>query len=218
MTCERILGSQLCCEGILTQRQIFIPSTQESLSISLFEDDVHLELPLEVLDYPDPDPSIEAAFAPLGPIGPQFIIPDGMIPVSSAVWLCSSPYKKFQDPAVLKLSHCFKCNSPEDSNLLSFLKAEHKDIIRDEYGQLSIKFEEVAKAQSEFPLNEQYGILRDHHFCMYCLAVKSLEKDVLGRVSYCLTILKPKLYPTNENKKIYCILHFDLDSCKRVSQ
>ena len=136
-----VLGQQLCCEGILTQRQVFKLSTQKSLSFSFKDNGTSIELPQDILEHPDP--IFEAAFSPFGPVGTQFIIPKRMIPVSSAVWLCVSPYEKFQSPAKLELSHCFTCNSSEDAKLLHFLKAEHKDIKRDEFGNLTITFEEV---------------------------------------------------------------------------
>ena len=207
---------QLCSEGILTRRQTYRIDSQESLSISFKDSDVHLQLPLEVLKY-YPDSSVEASFAPLGPVGPHFVFPDGMIPVSPAVWLCFVPQKKFLDTATLKVPHCFECKSPEDSKFLCFLKAEHEDITRDKSGQFSIRFKEVDQSLSEFPLNSRYAILRDHHFCIYCLAAFSSQEDVLGKVNYCLTILKPKFYP-KDNLKIYCILHFNLKDCKEVSQ
>ena len=210
-----ILGQQLCSEGILTQRQTFFLSNQKSLSFLFKDNGASIELPSEILDYPNP--VFEAAFSPFGPVGSQFILPDKMIPVSSAVWLCVSPYEEFRSPAMLELSHCFTCNNTEDAKLLHFLKAEHKDIKQDKFGNLTITFEEVDPAQSEFPPNKQSGTLKDHHFCIYCLAAVSQEEEVVGRINYCLTILKPKLYPTKEHMKIYCILHFDLNGCKRVS-
>ena len=167
-----------------------------------------------MLDYPDP--IFEAAFSPFGPIGSQFILPDKMIPVSSAVWLCVSPYKKFQSPAVLELSHCFTCDSSEDAKLLRFLKAEHKDIKRDEFGNLTITFEEIDHTQSEFPPKKQIGTLKDHHFCIYCIGVVSGSDILTDKTNYCLTILKPKYYSKEESTKIYCILHFDLPGCKKV--
>ena len=210
-----VLGQQLYSEGILTQRQTFNLSSQKSLSFPFKDNDVSIELPSEILDYPDS--VFEAAFSPFGPVGSQFILPDKMIPVSSAVWLCVSPYEKFQSPAVLELSHCFTCNNSEDAKLLHFLKAEHKDIKRDEFGNLTITFEEVDPAQSEFLPMKKTGTLKDHHFCIYCLAAVSQEEEVLSKINYCLTILKPKHYPTKEHTKIYCILHFDLKGCKKVS-
>ena len=210
-----VLGQQLCFEGILTRRQTFNLSNQNTLSFLFKDNGASIELPPEILDYPDP--VFEVAFSPFGPVGTQFILPKNMIPVSSAVWLCVSPYKKFQSPALLELSHCFTCNNAEDAKLLRFLKAEHKDIIRDEFGNLTVKFEEVDPAQSEFPSNKQIGTLRDHHFCIYCLAATHQEWDIVGKINYCLTILKPKLYPTEEHMKIYCLLHFDLQSCNQVS-
>ena len=209
-----VLGQQLCSEGILTQRQTFNLSTQESLSFPFKDNDVRVELPPEILNYPNP--AFEAAFSPFGPVGPQFLLPEKMIPVSSAVWLCVSPYEKFPSPAILELSHCFTCNNSEDAKLLYFLKAEHKDIKRDKFGKLSITFEKVDQAKSEFSPKKQSGILRDHHFCIYCLAAVSQEEEVVGKINYCLTILKPKLCPTKESTRIYCILHFDLEGCKKV--
>ena len=209
-----VLGQQLCSEGILTQRQVFRLSTRESLSFLFKDNGASIILPSEILEYPDP--IFEAAFSPFGPIGTQFILPEKMIPVSSAVWLCVSPYEKFQSPATLEISHCFSCNSSEDVKLLRFLKAEHKSIKQDKFGNLSITFEEVDPEQSKFLPKEQTGTLIDHHFCIYCLAAVSEQKEVLGKINYCLTILKPKHYPTKENMKIYCILHFDLEGCKKV--
>lgn len=178
---------------------------------------VCISLPQEVISSPDyPNLSLEVAFASLGPVGPHFIFPKGVVPVSPAVWLCSSLQKEFHDRAILKLPHCFECKTLEDSKLLRFLKAEHEDIKRDENGWISIKFKEVDKAQSDFPPNSCYGILRDRHFCIYCLVAYPLEESILGKVNYCLTILKPKSYPRNENQKIYCILHFNLEDCKMV--
>ena len=211
---ECLVGMQLCSEGILSQRRLYHLNNEESLSISSENEDFHLQLPHEALSLPNP--SLELAFAPLGPVGPHFIFPDGMIPVSPAVWICFSPSKEFLDPAILRLPHCFECTSAEDLNSIVFLKANHKSITKDERGQSVIKFEKVDKSQSEF--YPHYGLLRERHFCMYCLAVeeRSQEGSVLGKVNYCLTILKPKRYPTNESLRIYCILHFNLKDCKRV--
>ena len=205
---------QLCSEGILTRRQI-IPINRNHLSLSFQDVDVHLQLPEEVLDYPSP--SLEVAFAPLGPgIGSQFVLPDGMIPVSPAVWLCFSPQKKFDNPAILKLPHCFECKNQKDTKYLQFLKAEHDDISRDNGDQIAT-FRPIDRALSKFSPGTQYGILEDRHFCIYCLAVYSLEEEVIGKVNYRLTILKPATYPKDEiSTKIYCIFHLDLEGCRKV--
>ena len=95
---ESHLGMQLCIEGILSKRRLYHPSSDESPSISYESENFHLQLPPEVLSLPKP--SVELDFAPFGP---NFIFPDGMIPVSPAVWICFSPSTQFQEPAILKL-------------------------------------------------------------------------------------------------------------------
>lgn len=210
---EYIVGMQLCSEGILSRRRTFHFNSQDSLTISCKNEDVTLQLPPEILDYPKP--SLEVAFSLFGPVGVHFKFPKGMIPVSPAVWLCFSPRKEFHHPATLKLPHCFESESQGDSMSLFCLKAEEKDITRDGSGQTLIKFN---KSSSKFLANSQYSIINAHHFCIYCLVVEdySSEGRVVGKINYCMTILKPKLYPTDKNLRIYCILHFNLRDCKRV--
>ena len=196
---------QLCCEGILSHKRTFHFNSQESLTVSCVDEDFYLQLPSEVLNYPNS--SLEVAFASLGPVGAHFKFPEQMIPVSPAVWLYFSPQKKFLVPAKLKLPHCFKCESLEESQHLTLLKAEHKDIKREENGYTSIAFSKVPKSPSHFHQEGQYYAANDYHFCIYCLAVEccSTEIQVLGKVNYCLTVLKPKWYPTDQNLRIYCI-------------
>ena len=207
---------QLCSEGILANRQIIPINNHNDLSLSFPDVDAYLQLPEEVLDFQNP--TLEVAFAPFGPgIGSQFILPKGMIPVSPAVWLCFSPQKKFNNPATLKLPHCFECKDQKDTKYLQFLKAEHDDISRDKGGQIVVTFRPVDKELSQFPLETFYGTLKDKHFCIYCLGAYGSEEDVIGKINYCLTILKPTIYPKDELSKIYCILHFDLDGCRQVN-
>ena len=206
---------QLCSVGIFAQRQVISLNSKQLLSLSFKEHDVYLELPAEVLDYSNP--SLEVAFAPFGPVGPHFKFPNGMIPVSPAVWLYFSPQKEFRDPATLKLPHCFESKTPDILEYLCFLKADEEDINRDESGQVSINFKKIDKSTSDFPMGCQYGTLKDHHFCIYCLAAYPVQDDVIGKVNYCLTILKPRFYPTEEyGMKVYSVLHFNLESCKRI--
>ena len=214
---ECLLGMQLCSEGILTKRQVIPINNHNNLSLAFPDIDAHLQLPEEVLDFQNP--TLEVAFAPFGPgIGSQFILPKGMIPVSPAVWLCFSPQKKFNTPAILKLPHCFECEHQEDTKHLQFLKAEHDDISRNKSGQIVVTFRPVDKALLNFPLGTHYCTLEDSHFCIYCLAAYAIEEEVIGKINYCLTILKPATYPKDENTRIYCILHLDLEGCRDVSQ
>ena len=202
---------QLCSEGILSQRQILPITSSKQLNLSFEEYDVHLQLPQEALKE---SMSLEVAFAPFSHTGP-FVFPEGMVPISPIVWFCSDPQKKFAEPAIIQLPHCFMCKSLEDSSLLYVLKAEHQDISVDENGQTIIEFKAVSQTQSDFPLDSQHGTLKDNHFCMYCVSYFGLREDILQKVQYQLTILRPVTYPREETKKIYCILHYNL--CKKVN-
>ena len=205
---------QLCSEGILSQRQTLPITASKQLNITFDEHDVHLQLPKEVLTE---DMSLEAAFAPFSDTGP-FVFPEGMVPISPIVWFCLHPQREFTEPATIQLPHSFTCNSSEESDLLYFLKAEHQDILVDKNGQTIIKFKAVSKIESEFPLGSQHGILKDHHFCIYCVSYLGLREELLESVQYRLTILKPVTYPREETKKIYCILHYNLKkTCNKVS-
>ena len=205
---------QLCSEGILSQRQTLPITASKQLNITFDDHDVHLQLPKEVLTE---DMLLEAAFAPFSDTGP-FVFPEGMVPISPIVWFCSHPQREFTEPATIQLPHSFTCNSLEESDLLYFLKAEHQDILVDKNGQTIIKFKAVSKTESEFPLGSQHGILKDHHFCIYCVSYLGLREELLESVQYRLTILKPVTYPREETKKIYCILHYNLKkTCNKVS-
>ena len=206
------LGMELCSEGILSQRKVLPINESESLSLSFKEHDVHLELPQEVLQEKS---SLEVAFAPYNNAGP-FEFPKGVIPVSPVVWFCVHPQKTFINPAAIKLPFSFECKTKEDAELLFFLKAEHKDItVKD--GQTVIKFETIDQIRSQFQPDSPYGVLKDHHFCIYCVGFSSLKEDVLKKVRYCLTIQKPLAFPRDEKKDIYCIFHYNLPGCRDVS-
>ena len=53
-------------------------------------------------------------------------------------------------------------------------------------------------------------------YCCTNFSVVYIIEEDLGKVNYCLTILKPKYYPADEYIRIYCILHFNLEGSKRV--
>lgn len=206
---KSILGMELNRKGILSVPKI-IEQTKAEQKIG---HGVYITLPQEVIDE---NIQVECAFRPCGLGHYSFILPDKMLPVSQAVWLCATPQKKFKDPAEIKLAHCFHSEDKKHQKLITFLKADHEDIDKDENGQVSIKFKAVEGSQSKFP-SSSHGILLDRHFCIYCLAVYCEEEEILGKVNYCLTILKPNAYPKEKAAKVYCILHFDLEECKQVS-
>ena len=205
---KSILGMELHKRGIISVPQI-IEQTKKEQKIG---HGVYITLPQEVVDE---NIQVESAFRPYGLGHYSFILPEKMLPVSQALWLCAIPQKKFDHPAKIKLAHCFQSEDENHQNFITFLKADHEDIERDEDGQISVKFKEVERSQFEFP-SSSYGILLDRHFCIYCLAVYYEEMEILGKVNYCLTILKPNAYPKEKAAKVYCILHFDLEGCKQV--
>ena len=205
---KSILGMELHKKGILS-----VPKNiEQTKSEQRIGHGVYITLPQEVVDE---NIQVESAFRPCGLGHYTFVLRDKMLPISQAIWLYATPQKKFKHPAKIKLAHCFQNENEKHQKLIKFLKADHEDIDRDEKGEISIKFKEVEKSQTEFP-SSSYGILLDQHFCVYCLAVYCEEEEILGKVNYCLTILKPNAYPKDKAARIYCILHFDLEDCKRV--
>ncbi len=187
----------------------------QPLNLSFDEHDVHLELPQEVLQE---KASLEVAFVPYNNAGP-FEFPDGVIPVSPLVWFCLHPQRStvFTSPTTIKLPLCFdnKLNK-EDMKLLCFLKAEHKDITVNEDGQTVVKFNLVDQTKTQFQPDSPYGVVRDHHFCIYCLGYSGLKENLLKKVMYCLTIQKPIMFPKGEKREIHCILHYNLPGCREV--
>lgn len=101
---------------------------------------VYIALPQEVVNE---NIQVESAFRPCGLGHYSFVLPDKMLPISQAVWLCATPQMKFKHPAEIKLAHCFQSEDKKHQTLITFLKADHEDIDRDENGQVSIKFKEV---------------------------------------------------------------------------
>ena len=182
-----------------------------------FEDhNIHLCFPQNALNEHD---FVEVAFGLCSQS--ECILPKNMFPVSPLLWLCSFPQKHFVDSVKITLPHCVTCNNAEVSlsQFLHVLKAEHNSIGTDEDGHTVITFKEVDK-KSNFPTGSYQGTIEDHHFCIYCLGCYINEEDLfkdIVRVEYCLTIMKPKSYPKDEIRKIYCILHYNLDTCKKVS-
>ena len=141
-----------------------------------------------------------------------------MLPVSPFVWLCTHPQKCFSQPVEITLPHCVDCKNSDTSQNLCVLKAEHKDITIDKNGHLSINMKK-SSIELELPPRSHCGTLLDNHFCIYCLAECVDQKQLMSSgVEYCLTILKPNRYHISKTNKIYCLFHYNLPTCKRVSQ
>lgn len=208
------LGIELYKRGIIS-----VPNTVESHTDEMqISHGVFLTLPQEAANE---SIQIETAFRPCGLGHFSFNFPQGMLQISQAVWLCTIPEKKLKKPAKLKLEHCFQSENEKHQKLITFLKADHDGITKDENGQFVIKFKAVDINKHPVEIStmssSSYATLHDNHFCIYCLAVICEEKEILGKVNYCLTIMKPDAYPKNKAVKIYCLLHFDLEGCKQVS-
>ena len=199
---------ELYARGILTKPRTVKPKTNEFVDIGC---GISISLPQEVAEDEIP---IEVAFTPHGP-GPTELlgIPNGTLIVSPILWVCAPQGKPFKEAAIIKLPHCLDCKTQKDSDLLTILKAEHDDVSVDEAGQFLVDFKKV---DAQFPPNQQYGIIRDNHFCLYCTKIRSYTVEELQRVNYCLSILKPSTFSATETQKIHCILHYDLEGCHQV--
>lgn len=199
---------ELYARGILTKSRMVKPKANEFVDIGC---GISISLPQEVAEDEIP---IEVAFTPYGPgLAKLLGIPDGMLIVSPILWVCAPQAKHFKEAAIIKLPHCFDCKTQKDSDLLTVLKADHDEISVDEAGQFIMDFKKI---DAQFPPNEQYGIISDNHFCLYCSAIHPYSDQELQRVNYCLSILKPQAFSTLETQKIQCILHYDLEGCHQV--
>ena len=204
------IGMELYGRGILSKPKDIELSNTKSVDIGC---GISISLPQKEAN--NDSISIETAYTPYGP-GPTELFPEELFIVSPIVWVCSTPEECFSEPATIKLPHCFDCKTQEDADLLGIVKADHNDVSVNGAGQLVIKFKKVNSKQVRFFPNEKYGILQDHHFCLYCTIMKNYSDEDLQRVNYCLSILKPPVYPVDQPQKIHCILHYDLEGCHKV--
>ena len=197
---------ELYARGVLTKPRTVKPKKNEIVNIGC---GISISLPQEV------EIPIEVAFTPYGP-GPTELlgIPDRTLVVSPILWVCAPQVKHFKEAATIKLPHCFDCKTQEDPDLyLTTLKADHNDISVDETGQLVIDFKKI---DAQFPPKQQYSIICDSHFCLYCSAIRHYSDETLQRVKYCISILRPSIFSNTETQKIHCILHYDLQGCHQV--
>ena len=201
------IGMELYARGVLTKPRIVKPKKNEPVDIGC---GISILLPQEVIDNEIP---VEVAFTPYGP-GPTKLLglPDGMLVASPILWVCAPQEKHFKEAAIIKLPHCFNCKTQKDSDHLTILKADHNDILLDEAGQFVVEFKKI---DAQFPPSQQYSIINDNHFCLYCTAIYESSEALQG-VNYCLSILKPLNFSTSEVQRIHCILHYDLEGCHQV--
>ena len=202
------IGMELYARGVLTKPRIVESKNYNEPAVNI-GCGISISLPQEIIDDEVP---VEVAFTPYGP-GPTKLLglPDRMLVVSPILWVCTPQVKCFKEQAIIKLPHCFDCKA-QDSDLLTTLKADHDDISVDETGQLIVNFRKI---DAQFPPGQQYSIISDNHFCLYCTAIYE-SSEALQNINYCLSILKPVNFSTSEVQKIHCILHYDLEGCHRV--
>ena len=202
------IGMELHGRGMLSKPKVIQPKNDELVDIGC---GISISLPQKVIHN---EISIEVAFTPYGPGPTKFLgLPDEMLVVSPILWVCALQEKRFKETATIKLPHCFDCKTQEDSDLLTILKADHDNVSVDEEGQLVVDFKKI---EAEFLPSEQYSIIRDDHFCLYCTAIQIYSDEALQRVKYCLSILKPLIFSITETQKIHCVLHYDLEGCHQV--
>ena len=191
-------------------RRKLIPLNKQGLLFD--EDNIHIHFPQEVFDESQ---FLEMAFGLCGP----YVLPPNMIPVSPFLWLCTCPSKSFKQAVEITMPHCVDCESAEDAQNICVMKAEHADIKSGKSGATVINFKEAGLQKVDFKLGSHEVTFQDHHFCIYCLA-QYVDKNELfeSNLKYCLTIMKPRSYPEGRTLKIYCILHYDLETCRKVAK
>ena len=196
------MGMMLYAEGMIVDYEVIhCQNFQKNGTV--------IEFPVDALSRP-----IEFAHATFHHHLFQF--PEEVTPVSPIVWLhCFSQDSVFKEPAAITLPHCVDCTAEDSTKSLFFLKADHDNKTVDSDGNMLFSFEKIHNKQFFSPKN-RIGTIEDNHFCFFCIGIR-LEKEIIGRVLYSITIVKPKSYERSKRKEIFCIFHYDLDTCKSVS-
>ena len=219
------LGMELENEGVIDQLEIFHydqtngQGITSSASQIQTEDHVELEVSNEVCA-DDELLAVEAGVVATSPLGP-FIFPEGLSSViSPIVWLCSVPQRSFSKLAKLKIPHCAHIDSiVKNHSGLRLLKADHTNVKLNKLGQRVIEFEDITSKHAgrlTFDCDNLYITVKDNHFCLYCLSDRYYLKEHLVNINFCLTIVEPSGPDNHECYNIYCILHYNLDTCKKV--
>lgn len=201
---------KLQAEGIIANLENIKPC-QKSAGLVFEKDGIKIAISDATLDG-----SIEIALATYSSHS-IFCFPDDIIPVSPIVWLCypqKSP-QGLRKTARITLPHCVDCITEDQKDFLLFLKANHANNGADSDGNSEFKFECVNKKKLLFSLEERNGTIEDDHFCFFCIGMKT-EADIIGKVQYSITVVKPSEYKMHRKQNLFCVFHYDLSTCKSV--
>ncbi len=155
----------------------------------------------EVLD-------MEVGFALYGP----FSYPDGLRPVSVVLLLCPQREVTLLQPIQVTLPLIIDCDQDSIDCCLTPLKACHD------------KYDDVKKMNRFEAFNVEdlkvfkhksfnYSSFLIDHFCYVCLAARPTPPLNL---SYCLSRIKPSVFPLNRQSTIHFCVSFCMEACLKV--
>ncbi len=175
------------------------------------EHDIHIKIPPGAI--PNGETlSIQVGVVPFGP----FNFPEGMVPVSPIVWLCiaSVPHQsnyKFLRPVEITLPHYLDLSGDFDLQKLCFLKANHAYAgNKNGYYNLS-----QTDGRTVFNRDKAHGTLFTNHFCLACMADKSITEERAANANYCLIMATPES-PQQPLWDIYFGVMYFLPTCIEV--
>lgn len=158
--------------------------------------------------------SIEFGVALFGP----FDMPNNtkMRPVSPFVWICcDNPEFVFSKPITVIMPHCISCDSEQDCEALTFMKADQNDLNTE--GRFQFK---RCDATSAFRPHTMKGSITlsaftTQHFCFLCICSMS-PNIAISKANYCLMMVTPT-QPEERYEVTFCITYL-LETCIEVSK
>jgi len=139
-----------------------------------------------------------------------FDTPDQTAVISPIVWISAEPEIKLKRPIEIKLPHNLdSCQAGRKTE--GFLKASEKSSTKTKFSTKKFSFKEVS--DSEYIVQQGYGILLTKQFGFYCIGTSNLARS---EVRCCLVPVIPR-YIHNTSWKIHYCVTYQLKSCIQVS-
>ncbi len=153
----------------------------------------------EVLD-------MKVGFALYGP----FSYPDDLRPVSVVLFLCPQQEVTLLQPIQVTLPLIIDCAQDNINCGLTPLKACHNDDVKkmNRFEAFDVKYLKIFKHKSF-----NYSSFLIDHFCYVCLAACPTRPLNL---SYCLSRIKPSVFPLNRQSTIHFCVSFCIKACLKV--
>ena len=171
--------------------------------------DVTISIPEGAVPYGQPHPNVEFGVALLGP----FEMPHGteqVIPVSPFVWICVDTIE-FSKPVTVILPHFISCDTRQDTDALTFLKADLRSI--DEDGRFH--FASCDDGVAKFKPRSMKGTITLQQSCFICIASECPSMSI-SKANYCLMMVLPS-QQAESFEATFCFTYL-LQTCIEVSK